>query len=317
MTDKLYPMMMTPTLHVKVWGGRKLETKLGKTLFGDSPYGESWELHDTCTIGNGAYAGQELSDVIAERGADILGEGFDPNEGLPLLVKLLDANEWLSVQVHPNDEQAKTLEGEPRGKTEAWIVLAADPAAQLVIGITPGTDQDALADAIRDDTIESMLEYAMVEKDDVLYMPANTVHAIGPGLLIYEVQQSSNTTYRLYDWGRTGLDGKPRDLHIEKGVQVSNLEKLPDVTRPEGELLVDGDYFQTKRLILDSDTKALDTEGVFHSLTCIDGVVTIQHTNGTIDITMGQTALVPAGLGAYDLMGTGTVLLSHMVRTGE
>lgn len=313
MTEPLYPMSMTPTLHVKVWGGRKLETKLGKTLFGDSPYGESWELHDTCTIGNGAYAGRELSEVIEERGADIIGEGFDPAEGLPLLVKLLDATEWLSVQVHPDNAQAKDLEGEPRGKTEAWVILAADPAAQLIIGVTPGTPQAQLAEAIQDGSVEELLEYTIVEKNDVLYMPANTVHAIGPGLLIYEVQQSSNTTYRLYDWGRTGLDGKPRDLHIEKGVQVANLDTLPDVTHPEDELLVDGAYFQTKRIVLEGDAQPMDTDGAFHSLTCIDGVMTIQHTNGTIDLTMGQTALIPAKLGAYDLMGTGTVLLSHVV----
>jgi len=313
MNNALYPMLLTPTLHVKVWGGRKLDTSLGKYLAGDSPYGESWELHDTSTVANGGYAGHELTKLIQQYGADLIGEGFDPAEGLPLLVKFIDATQWLSVQVHPNDEQARELEGDPRGKTEAWIMLETEPEAKLVIGVQPGTTRQGMADAIREGTLEDLLTYAEVEAGDVLYMPANTIHAIGPGILLYEVQQSSNVTYRLYDWNRMGLDGKPRDLHIEKGVQVSNIEFVPEITHPEGELVVDGEYFQTRRFVFDDEMMEFNTEGRFHALTCIDGIVTVQHPLESFDLAKGQTALIPAALGEYQLEGTALVLCSYMV----
>lgn len=313
MTQPLYPLLLTPTLHIKVWGGRKLETVMGKTLFGDAPYGESWELHDTCTIGNGAWAGQTLADLIHEQGRAIVGAAHDPAEGMPLLIKLLDATQWLSVQVHPNDEQARDLEGDPRGKTEAWIMLAAEDAAQLVIGVQPGTSRQAMAQAIHAGTLEDLLVYETVRAGDVLYMPANTVHAIGPGILLYEVQQASNVTYRLYDWGRMGLDGKPRDLHIEKGVRVANTGDLPLVTHPEGERMVRGRYFETRRYALAGDQRTIETGGRFHALTCIAGYATIMSDDDTVDLAMGSTALIPAGMASYALIGVGQVLCSYTI----
>lgn len=311
MAVNLYPMLMTPSLHTKVWGGRRLETELGKMLPGDSPYGESWELHDTSTIANGTFAGRKLSDLIAEYGAAIIGTGFDTSEGMPLLVKLLDANDWLSVQVHPNDQQARELEDYPRGKTEAWIILESEADAQLVIGVEPGTDREKMAQAIKDGELEDLLEYENVKPGDVLYLRANTVHAIGPGILLYEVQQSCDITYRLYDWGRVGLDGRPRELHIDKGVQVSNVDFLPDVTHPEDELLVDGEFFRTWRYALTGDARTIETNGRFHSITCLDGEITVTGAGSSVAVPRGQTALVPAALPDYTLTGAGTVFVSH------
>jgi mannose-6-phosphate isomerase len=311
--SKLYPLQLIPTLHVKVWGGRKLATVLGKTLPTPEPYGEAWELHDSSTIANGVYAGWTLAELIAEQGTAIIGAGFDPAEGMPLLIKLLDAADWLSVQVHPNDEQAKILEGDPRGKTEAWLILAADPGAKLVIGVQPGTARASMVHAIQTGTLEKLLVYAQVQAGDVLYLPANTIHALGPGILLYEVQQSSDMTYRLYDWQRLGLDGQPRALHIEKGVQVSNVAALPTVTQPTGELLVAGTYFQTLRHTLNGSALALNTAGHFHALTCSAGKVHIEHSGATFDLALGQTALIPAALGAYAVSGVGTILRSWMV----
>lgn len=313
MAEALYPLLLDPTLHIKVWGGRKLGTALGKTLPEDAPYGESWELHDTSIIANGAYHGKTVADLIHIWGHALLGDPFDLSDGLPLLIKLLDATEWLSVQVHPNDEQARALEGDPRGKTEAWVMLDTEPDAKLVIGLKTGTSQQAMADAIRDNQLESLLEYATVQAGDVLYMPANTVHAIGPDIMLYEVQQSSNVTYRLYDWGRMGLDGNPRDLHIEKGVQVSNLETLPDVTQSQDGVIVDGAYFQTMRHTLNNEMLTLNTDGAFHAITCIDGIITIEHPIEMLTLDVGQTALLPAQLGNYALNGTGQILRSYMI----
>ena len=140
MTGKgLYPLKLQPALHKKVWGGRALATKLGKALPTGAPYGESWEVHDSCQVMNGQLRGQSLGALTPQFGAALVGDGYDPTAGFPLLAKFIDARDWLSVQAHPNDRQARELEGEARGKTEAWLVLQAEPGAQLVIGLRPGT----------------------------------------------------------------------------------------------------------------------------------------------------------------------------------
>jgi len=318
MRKPLYPLLLAPNLVQKVWGGRKLASVMHKALPTDAPYGESWELHDTATVENGSLAGQPLSDLLAAYGTDLVGAHNDPAAGFPLLAKLLDASDWLSVQVHPNDEQAAQLEGEPRGKTEAWIVLAAEPDAQLVIGVEPGTNNEVMAQAIRNGELEDHLVYRQVQAGDVLLLEANTVHAIGPGLLIYEIQQSSDTTYRLYDWNRMGMDGTPRELHIEKGVQVSNTEYLPQITRPAASssddvvTLVAHTYFRTDqhRLNHQNGPHTIETGGTFHALTCTAGDVSVQAAGEVVQLTTGRTVLIPAALAAFTLSGAGQVLRS-------
>lgn len=314
----LYPMLLKPALKVKVWGGRKLGDLMNKTLPTDDPYGESWEVHDTATVINGELAGQTLGAVLAAYGTDLIGEHNDPAEGFPLLVKLIDAADWLSVQVHPNDEQALALEGEPRGKTEAWLFLQADEGAKIVLGVQPGTNRETMAQAIRDGELEAHIAYAEVNTGDVLLLHANTVHALGPGLMIYEIQQSSDTTYRLYDWNRMGLDGQPRELHIEKGVQVSNVAYLPTITHPEARqermTLVKSAYFETEQHIMNvHDTSfVLNTNGRFHALTCVEGTARVYVVEGNHELTfgLGETMLVPAVIGQYMLSGHGRVLRS-------
>jgi mannose-6-phosphate isomerase len=311
----LYPLLLEPALHVKVWGGRKLDTLMHKTLPTDEPYGESWELHDTAKVANGAYAGQTIGDVLKAEGAALIGSHNNPAEGFPLLVKFLDAADWLSVQVHPNDAYAAQLEGEPRGKTEAWYILDADEGSQLVIGVLPGSSREAVAEAISDSALEKLLVYADVEVDDVLYISAGTIHALGPGLLIYEIQQSSDLTYRLYDWGRMGLDGKPRPLHIEKSLIVSNTESLPQLIHADqtGKTVsvIQGEYFLTLRHDLNQDSVELDTRGqVFHALTCIEGQVEARAGEVRVPFHVGQSVLIPASIGTYTLSGAGRVLNS-------
>lgn len=311
----LYPLLLEPALHVKVWGGCRLADVMNKQLPTDEPYGEAWELHDTSMIVNGPLAGRTLGDVLAEYGHDLIGPDNNPAEGIPLLIKLIDASEWLSVQVHPNDEQAHELEGDPRGKSEAWYVLAAEPGARIVVGVTPGVDHKTIAEAIRNNALESILAYAGVAAGDVLTVNANTIHALGPGILVYEVQQSSDVTYRLYDWGRVGLDGKPRELHIEKGLRVANTQSLPTIrhissTMPTTEV-VRTRYFSTLLHRLDGDQITLDTEGrCFHGLTCIRDMVVVEADSTRIEVPTGQTALIPASVGEYRLTGPARVLHS-------
>ncbi len=316
--NKLYPLKLQPALHVKVWGGRKLAQMLHKDLPTAEPYGEAWELHDSALVANGPLRGLALGALTKRFGADLIGVNNDPAEGFPLLAKFIDANAWLSIQVHPNDAQAQALENAPRGKTEAWIVLAAEAGAQLVIGLQPGSRRAQIQAAIRENRLEELLVYAAVQAGDVLYIPANTVHALGPGLLIYEIQQSSDITYRLYDWGRLGLDGQPRQLHIKKGSQVANLDSLPAVRQPASDLLVEGDFFCTWRHRLNGERRHLSTAGYFHCLTCISGSARIEvepATGPALVLEKGQTGLVPACISDYTVSGAGTVLRSQQAPT--
>jgi len=315
----LYPLLLSPSLHTKPWGGRRLETLLHKRLPTGEPYGESWECHDSATIANGSLAGRTLADALKAYTHDLIGPDNDPADGFPLLAKFLDAAEWLSIQVHPNDEQARELEGEPRGKSEAWYILSAQPGAQLIMGVQPGTPSEALAQAIRDNTLERLLVYATVEIGDVLPVVPGTIHALGPGLLIYEIQQSSDTTYRLYDWGRMGLDGRPRPLHIEKSIRVANLESLPPVYHTAGNNMpvvdiVQTPYFTTLLHQLNPRNGlriTLDTGGRrFHILTCIEGQAQVEANGMQVDMQTGQTVLMPSSLGRYTLSGTARILRS-------
>ncbi|MDX2077093.1 MAG: type I phosphomannose isomerase catalytic subunit [bacterium] len=315
-THTLYPLLLNSHLLIKVWGGRKLQSVLNKTLPTNDPYGEAWELHDHCKIANGLYAGQSLGELLHQFPQELIGKPYDVSQGFPLLVKFIHAEDWLSVQVHPNDEQAAELEGEPRGKTEAWIILHAEPDAKLVMGVTPNTTREQMAEAIASNTLESLLVYTSVTAGDVLFMHANTVHAIGPGIVLYEVQQSSDTTYRLYDWGRMDLDGTPRPLHIEKGVKVSNLVSLPHITHTplDGGVapMIESSFFSTLFYpVTDSAPIHLDTQGkTFHGITNIAGGVTI-HANGeSYPLGLGATALIPAVIGAYMVTGEGKLLVS-------
>jgi mannose-6-phosphate isomerase len=307
-TPALYPLRLQPALKVKVWGGRKLETLLHKTLPTDEPYGEAWEMHDSATVINGHLAGKTVGEVLAAYGTDLVGEGNDPADGMPLLAKFLDAQDWLSVQVHPNDAQAAELEGDPRGKTEAWYIIAAEPGAKLVAGIRPGTTQAAMAEAIRAGTLEDLLIYLEVQQGDVLLNNAGAVHALGPGIVIYEIQQSSDVTYRLYDWNRLDLDGKPRQLHIEKGVRVSALDRLPELARAQEDdtpvrRLVASPYFHTfeHRLRPEMPESHISTNGSFQILSLLSGTVRLQAGQESIDLTTGETALIPACLPAFTL----------------
>jgi mannose-6-phosphate isomerase len=315
----LYPLLLQPALHTRVWGGRRLETLFHKSLPTAEPYGESWEMHDTSTIVNGPLAGRTIGDVLNQYGHALVGPDNDPANGFPLLAKFLDAAEWLSIQVHPDDEQARRLEDEPRGKTEAWYILSAEPGAKLVIGVQPGTSREDMAQAIRTNTLENLLVYADVTVGDVLCIPAGTIHALGPGLLIYEIQQSSDLTYRLYDWGRMGLDGEPRPLHIDKGVAVANVDSLPELKHTAGDSrpvveIVRSLFFTTRLHQLNPRNGpriTLDTENrCFHILTCIEGTAAVAAGDTRLEMQPGHTVLIPANQGTYTLSGTARVLRS-------
>lgn len=312
----LYPLKMQPTLHVRVWGGRRLADVLHKPLPDDRPYGEAWEVHDTSVVANGPLAGRTLGSLVAEHGADLLGVGNPPEDGMPLLLKFLDAQQWLSIQVHPDDALAQALEGDPRGKNEAWVILHADEGAQLIAGVDPHCTMEQLATALRSGTLEQHMVFHTPRAGDVLYVEAGTIHALGPGLLVYEIQQSSDVTYRLYDWNRLGVDGQPRALHIERGLRVSKLDRQPQLVQPRGSTLLQTPYFTVQRHIVnDQSPVTLQTRGRFHLVTCIEGLVAVQHSDGAVALTCGETALIPAMLPTVELHGAGVALHSHQPLT--
>lgn len=314
----VYPLRFEPALHVKVWGGRQLETRLGKPLPTGEPYGESWELYWKNRVANGPHAGRTLGELIAVDPAGMVGKA-DAGEDFPLLIKFIDAQDWLSVQVHPNDAQAKALEGEPRGKTECWYIVDAEPGAQLAYGLAVSLDAKSFREAVRQGRAKDVMQYVSVEAGDFIFVSAGTQHAIGPGVLLYELQQTSDTTYRVYDWDRLGLDGKPRELHLDKALAVTTYRvnpaaKMGYVERAENGYaraeLVSGKYFGLDRLTVHTGCD-LDTHmDRPHALTTIQGEAEIRGGGfAPVALPLGATAFVPAGVGRYTLGGPGAVVL--------
>lgn len=224
---KPYPLKFKPDFKERVWGGRALE-QFGLEL-PEGHIGEGWMIADhpngTSTVINGEFAGKGLDEVRESYGEILFGtKGFSQKTGrFPLLVKLLDCNDDLSVQVHPSDDYEKLAKGE-LGKTEMWYVLDAKPGAKIIYGLKEGVDREQLKKAIEEDRILDSLQEVSVQAGDSFYIPAGTVHALGAGVLVAEIQQNSDTTYRLYDYNRPGLDGKPRELHIEDSLNMAAYE---------------------------------------------------------------------------------------------
>jgi mannose-6-phosphate isomerase len=293
-------LKLTPSYRDYVWGGEKLRP-------GHYPTAEAWVVWEDDVIESGSFAGKTLGEAAQQLGEGLLGAKAMSRTGtrFPLLIKLLDCAQWLSLQVHPNDAQAVALEGSGQfGKTEAWHVLEAEPGAKLIGGLKPNTSPEALAESIRNGTIIDHVQYAEVRQGDTIFMPAGTLHALGPGLLIYEVQQTSDWTYRVYDWGRPATEKRP--LHTEKSIQVTR----PDFTTPITPMpilgdgtrhaLVQCDYFTLEMLAAKSTPIDLDTNGeTFHAITVIDGRAVLKTDADSVELDRFQTAVVPAGVRRY------------------
>lgn len=209
----LYPLLLRPQFHERIWGARSL-APIYPDLATSAPVGEAWLTGDRCTIANGPLSGRTLAEVSLEFGEKLVGDATADKSRFPLLIKFLFPRDKLSVQVHPDDDSAREL-GEPCGKTECWYILHAEPGAQIALGLKAGTGKAELEHAIREVRMEELLNWIDVRAGDMFYVEAGTVHAIGPGSIILETQQNSDTTFRLYDYGR------PRELHIEKGLRAA------------------------------------------------------------------------------------------------
>ncbi|MCW7502730.1 type I phosphomannose isomerase catalytic subunit [Leptospira paudalimensis] len=247
-------VFLSPIYKEKIWGGRKLESHMGRSI-PEGLIGESWEVSvygsDVSKIQNPEFSNLPLTELIQKAPNEVLGKPFS-NSGLPLLVKVIDAKEKLSVQVHPNDDYALKYDPQSNGKKECWYVLSADPGAELVVGFDIHTNRNEYVALVKENLGESVLKKWKVKPGDVFLLNPGTIHAIGGGVLLLEVQQSSDSTYRVYDYGRIGDDGKPRELHLEKAFSVLNFSKSNGDEKLKKELI---HYHPFPRFLFTSNDK--------------------------------------------------------------
>lgn len=325
MNEPLYPLRFRPIYQNYPWGGRRFESFLQRVLGPEEHYAESWEVSDvegfSSVVENGPLAGRTLRELMAARRDELLGEhppqsSSAPLQGrFPLLLKYLDARESLSVQVHPDDARAAQLDPPDLGKTEAWVVLAAEPGSKIYAGLRPGVGPEDLAEAIRRGTCQELLHRLEPGPGECVLLPAGTVHALGAGLLVAEIQRTSNTTYRLYDWNRLGRDGKPRPLHIEQGLEAVDFGRdpvEPQRPQPTGRSgvtrLVTCDKFVLDRWQLDAAASA-GGDRRCHILTVLEGGLQMPADPSGQVLPRGRTVLLPAASGAVELIPQGNTLL--------
>ncbi|MEO1497764.1 MAG: type I phosphomannose isomerase catalytic subunit [Planctomycetota bacterium] len=302
----LPPLRFEPIFQNYLWGGRRLGSLLGKPIGQDGVYAESWEVVDhpdgQSRVTNGPLAGQTLAEIVAQSPTEFYGEGVASPPRFPLLLKYLDAQKTLSVQVHPNDAQGAKLDPPDLGKTEAWLVIAAEPGSKIYAGLRDGVGRDELAAALEAGECDRCLHAFEPRVGDCVFIPAGTVHALGDGLVIAEIQQASNTTFRLFDWNRVDKDGKPRPLHIEQSLATINYQRGPVAPQTPGPLsgggerLVECDKFVFDRWTLSPNAAATPEpcKG-FRILTVIDGVAAVACVGAEPErLSLGETLLAPA-----------------------
>lgn len=315
------PLKLTAPTKDYLWGGTRLKTEYGKKSDFDK-VAESWELSchrdGESVIDGGEYDGKTLSEYIAAEGRGVLGTSCARFDYFPILIKLIDARDNLSVQVHPDNEYALRVEGE-YGKTEMWYIIDCAEGAELIYGFRREIDRGEFKRRIAENTLLEVTNNVPVHKGDVFFIKSGTLHAIGKGILIAEIQQNSNTTYRVYDYGRVGADGKPRQLHVEKAAEVTSLTVPEGGGRPQGEtvqrdgfsetLLSSCEYFNVSKLEITDRAELEAGSGSFNSILVLDGEV---NADG-LSLKKGDSCFIPAGYGKYILEGKAEVIVTDII----
>ncbi len=306
MENQLYPLKFKPILKDMIWGGSKLRTILGKEGASDK-CGESWEISDvegcSSVVANGFLAGNTLNELIEIYMGDLVGDKVFDEFGIrfPLLIKFIDATDKLSVQVHPDDEMA-LREHQSFGKTEMWYVMQAEAGAELIVGFNKPINPETYLEYLNNQRLEEILNFEKVKTGDVFFLPAGRVHAIGAGLLIAEIQQTSNITYRIYDWNRVDMNGKPRELHTELALKaidfkpVQNFKTNYELKLNKTSELVSCKYFTTNILEFDREIeKDYGSIDSFVIYMCLEGKMILKPINQEpVHLRMGETLLIPA-----------------------
>lgn len=310
-----------PLYQERVWGGRALATALGRTLPDSDPIGESWEVVDRpeaqSIVEEGTLKGQSLRSVLSRHAADVMGPGWPAGKPFPILIKWLDCRERLSLQVHPPAAVAAGLKGEP--KTENWYIAHTAPNAELIVGLKRGVTRDQFERAIADDTVEACVHHFNVAAGDSILVHSGQVHAIDAGNLILEIQQNSDTTYRVYDWGRVGLDGLPRQLHIPqslRSIDWSDFEPAPLRGAPTSGVIADCAEFRIRRVVLGAGERVHLRAGEQpRLLSVVSGAVrsSVENSAGTRSpvgkkLDRGDNVLLPYA-GAFTFVAEATTIL--------
>lgn len=320
----LYPMKLEAPLKDYLWGGTRLKDEYGKKTNLDK-VAESWELachkDGKSKIVNGEAAGLFLEDWLAGQDKSVLGTNAASFPYFPLLIKLIDAKGDLSVQVHPDNDYAMRVEGE-YGKTEMWYIVDCEPGASLLYGFKEKFSKEEFERRIADNTLLEVCNRVPVKKGDVFFIDSGTLHAIGKGILICEIQQNSNTTYRIYDYGRVGKDGKPRELHVKKAIDVTKLEpptkpttalaKIDIIPGLDMKLLAECEYFTAYHATLKGEASLKAGSESFQTFTVLSGSLKLTSGDTVLDFYKGESVFIPAGLGIYTLTGDATFILSKM-----
>ncbi len=306
---ELYPLKFNPIFKEKIWGDQRLKKVLDKNIPEDKNIGESWEIsavqENVSVVSNGYLAGNTLQELIEVYMADLVGEKIYKQYGIefPLLIKFIDADDVLSIQVHPGDKLAKKRHN-AYGKTEMWYVIEAEEGAELISGFNRKMDKDEYLKHLENNTLPDILNNEKVKPGDVFYLPAGRIHAIGAGILLAEIQQTSDVTYRIFDWNRMGQDGKPRELHNDLAVDAidytyyDNYRTRYTKEKNRSSNLVQCDYFTTNILDLDEmlekDFLTLDS---FIIYMCLEGKVEIEYDEeDRMELSKGETVLIPASM---------------------
>lgn len=311
----MLPVKLIPPVKDYIWGGTKLKEEY--SIRTDLPKAaEAWVLSchkdGQSVISGGVYDGRTLESVIEEEGRGILGDNAARFDYFPVLIKLIDAKDNLSVQVHPDNAYARIHEGE-YGKTEAWYILDCEEGASLIYGFQKTISREELRERIENNTLLEVVNRVPVHRGDLFFIDSGTLHAIGKGILLAEVQQNSNTTYRVYDYGRLGADGKPRALHIDKALDVTRCAPPEHRVGPEGRPERHDGYVSTLQASCEFFTfRTLDVDGAadfeadkssFVSLVILDGTGTLRFGGGEMDLRKGESVFIPAGMGPYTIAG--------------
>lgn len=311
------PIKLSPAFKDYLWGGTKLRTEFNKNCDFEK-VAESWELSThkdgQSVVLNGEYKGLCLSEYIEKAGKGVLGENAEKFEYFPILIKLIDAKESLSIQVHPSDEYALLVEGE-YGKTEMWYIVDCEKDAYLYYGFNRDITPAEFKERIENNTVLEVLNRVDVKKGDVFFIESGTVHAIGAGIVICEIQQNSNTTYRVYDYDRRDKNGNTRELHIDKAVEVSNTNKAPEIDggKALGEgltLLADCKYFKVVKAEITGRREFTADEKSFNSVIIFDGAGKLCCNGEQLAIKKGDSVFVPANSGKYVIDGDCTAIIS-------
>lgn len=290
-------LSLSPAYKNYIWGGERLKKEYGKQS--DDIVAETWELscnpNGLSIVDSGTYKGMTLKDALDKMGADCLGTSAAAFDFFPVLIKLIDAKNSLSIQVHPNDEYALKNENS-YGKTEVWYIVDAVEGAFLYCGFNKDIDKDEFVQRIKDNTLLEVLNKVYVKKGDVVFIDAGTVHAINAGILIAEIQQNSDLTYRIYDYNRLGADGKPRPLHIEKAIAVTDFSKKETVNnnKANDNMLCTCPYFEVYRHNVNGSANLKSTEKSFHCLLCLEGDAKVVSGNQSVVLNKGKCLFIPA-----------------------